>query len=157
MDDDTKFSEWWMKIEPELLGSMERMVPLDAQDIVQDVSILAVMKFAEFESLPDFRRWCYKRSNWMALDAIGRRKRFKLESERLIEGMLAPEVDENLAFLADLLKRLPETQREVTVARIHGFTSDEIASRFGITQASVRSNWRHAKHNLIRYFEDEMQ
>jgi RNA polymerase sigma factor (sigma-70 family) len=148
------FDEWWESIEEGLVQTIARIAAEDAEDIAQDVSLMAVTRFDEFESREAFRRWCLKRANWLAINAVATRRRFTRRSNQIIEEM-ATRDDDDLDLLGELIERLPETQKKVTLARIVGFTSDEIAEQYGMTESSVRSNWRHAKNNLVSYFEED--
>lgn len=120
---------------------------------MQDVSVMAVMRFGEFATFEDFSRWCHKRSKWLALDELARRRRFSKESETLIGQLPSTDEKSNLGMLYRLIEKLPKQQRSVTLDRIHGYTTDEIATRHQISTSTVRSLWRHAKQNLVTYIE----
>lgn len=155
MKDEAKFQDWWSKVAPQIGRSAALIVGTEGQDIVQDVSVMAVMRFDEFTEFDDFRRWCHKRSNWLALDELARRRRFANDSEAILKQQVSTSELSDFGVLQRLIKRLPRKQRFVTVDRIHGYKTDEIATRHRMTASTVRSTWRHAKQNLVKYFEEE--
>jgi len=58
-----------------------------------------------------------------------------------------------LVRLQDALEKLPPRQREaVELARIEGFSGQEIATRMGITRAAVSIHLKHALHALSDHF-----
>lgn len=148
MKDEAKFREWWTKVYPGVRRSIVSIVGSESIDILQDVSLMAIQRFDEFRNRDAFRRWCYIRARWLALDELSRRSLFK-DSPVSIDTAPASNSDPRVDELRKMILNLPTQQRKVTLDRIQGYTSEEIATRLSITAATVRSLWRHAKQNLI--------
>jgi DNA-directed RNA polymerase specialized sigma24 family protein len=155
MKDEARFNEWWSDVSPRIRRSTAAIVGSESQDIAQDVSVMAVLRFDEFDTLEDFRRWCHKRSNWLALDELARRRRFTRDSKAVISELWSVDIDSNLGVLHKLIGELPKQQRSVTVDKIDGYLTTEIATRHQIATSTVRSLWRYAKQNLVKMIEDD--
>ena len=155
MKDDSQLMRWLSNLAPDIERTASAITGSDTQDIVQDVSVMAVLRESEFESFEEFRRWCFKRTRWLALDELSRLRWFARDSEKEIERLETTEADLDSDALKQAINLLPERQRIVVKERIAGYLTAEIAERHGIEKNSVRSLWRHAKQNLVRHFEGE--
>jgi len=155
MKDDLEFGRWLSDIVPEIDRSASAIVASGAQDIVQDVCVMAVLRRTEFKTFEEFRRWCYKRAHWLALDELVRQSWFARESEKEIGRLAAAENDPDRLALHRAIEQLPPKQQTVVRERIEGYLTVEIAERNGIKKSTVRSLWRHAKQNLVIQFEGE--
>lgn len=136
----------------------------DAEDVSQEVFIEV------FHSLPGFRgdaklhSWIYRIAVTKCLDELKRRKRKKrissagktiglgfiidliISNERPDHSM---EEKEKFAGLMDALDQLPENQRTaLTLSKIEGYTSNDIAELMHVTPTAVDSLIYRARKNL---------
>ena len=155
MKDDSQVLRWLLDVRQEIERSASAIIGADAQDIFQDVSVLAVLRESEFESYDEFRRWCFKRARWAALDELARRNWFARDSEKEIAQLGVTDKEPDRVALYRAIGRLPRRQKIVVRERIAGYLTAEIADRNGIEKSTVRSLWRHAKQNLVGQFEKE--
>ena len=153
MKDEEKFNDWWHRLRPALQNTLARLVGAESQDILQDVSIMAVTRFSEFGRYEDFRRWAFKRANWLALDELARRRRFVDDVGEIVAGTVGSGDEPDREHIRSLVDRLPLRQQQVTLDLLDGFTTKEVARRHDIAVATVRSLWRHAKQRLIALME----
>ena len=155
MMDEARFREWWTQVFPGVRRSIVSIVGSESIDILQDVSLMAIQRFDEFEDFETFKRWCFIRARWLSLDELTRRGRYVDYSEQLVEDGQDEDRDRSLGELYKLIAKLPTQQRKVTRDRLQGFTIEEVAARLGISPSSVRSLWRFAKQNLVRMIKDD--
>jgi RNA polymerase sigma factor (sigma-70 family) len=155
MKDDSQVIGWLSELSPDIERTVSAIAGSEAQDIVQEVSVMAVLRESEFDSYEEFRRWCFKRARWMALDELSRLRWFSRDSENEIDMLEATEKDPDANVLRTAIELLPAKQKIVVNERIAGYLTSEIAERHGIQTDSVRSLWRHAKQNLVTHFEGE--
>jgi RNA polymerase sigma factor (sigma-70 family) len=155
MKDDSQVLRWLLDVKPEIERSASVIIGGDGQDIVQDVSVMAVLRESEFESYDEFRRWCFKRAHWLALDELARQSWFARDSEKEIEKLEVTDKEPDRLALYRAIELLPRKQKIVVRERIAGYLTAEIAERNGIEKSTVRSLWRHAKQNLVSQFERE--
>jgi RNA polymerase sigma-70 factor (ECF subfamily) len=126
---------------------LSRASPSDADDLVQDVFIIAMQRIATLRDPGAFGGWLAAIARNRVTDHLRRTPRTE-ELPREI-GISDPDRTAALAVLA-VIKTLPEAYRETLVLRlIEGMTGPEIASRTGLTPASVRVNL-HRGMKLLR-------
>jgi RNA polymerase sigma-70 factor (ECF subfamily) len=93
-----------------------------------------------------------RQSNIVPIDAAVDFESVAIESEALSPDR-AVAARQELVRLQDALEKLPPRQREaVELARIEGFSGQEIATRMGITRAAVSIHLKHALHALSDHF-----
>jgi RNA polymerase sigma-70 factor (ECF subfamily) len=93
-----------------------------------------------------------RQSNIVPIDAAVDFESVAIESEALAPDRTVAARQE-LVRLQDALEKLPPRQREaVELARIEGFSGQEIATRLGITRAAVSIHLKHALHALSDHF-----
>lgn len=85
MMDEARFREWWTQMFPGVRRSIVSIVGSESIDILQDVSLMAIQRFDEFEDFETFKRWCFIRARWLSLDELTRRGRYVDYSEQLVE------------------------------------------------------------------------
>lgn len=109
----------------------------EAEDIVQEVFIVAWDRLDELRDVPAFGGWLASIARRRAIDGHRRRR----ASEVLGEATAASsDPVEALAILA-VIRELPPAYRETLVLRlVQGMTGPEIALETGMTPGSVRVN-----------------
>lgn len=154
MKDEAKFLEWWTKVYPSARRSIVSIVGSESFDIMQDISLMAIQRFDDFQNYDAFRRWCFIRARWLALDQISRRGLLIGDSE-YVEAEPASVPDPRIEELRKMILNLPAQQKKVTFDRIQGYTSEEIATRLSIAPSTVRSIWRNAKQKLVEMMQND--
>lgn len=155
--DEGLFARWWVQVFPRLLmratwltGSRDV-----ALDLVQDLAVLALRRLRDpgFPTEVEFQQWAYQRLRWLFLDlqrSRGRRPVLQqLDSDDI--GQWAAPRQEGRALVGELSRRvelLPPRQRAVLEEVLLGYSTEEIARKLGIKQATVRSSLRHARSFL---------
>ena len=93
-----------------------------------------------------------RQSNIVPIDAAVDFESVAIESEALSPDRTVAARQE-LVRLQAALEKLPPRQREaVELARIEGFSGQEVATRMGITRAAVSIHLKHALHALSDHF-----
>lgn len=155
MKNSEKFVEWWKEIEPDLLRFAGSLVGHEKKDLVQEVSLMAVMRFDDFHELEAFRRWALIRVNWLALDVLARQQRTEKGSQEIIDALSVNMESDTRDWLLSMIERLPGRRRIVVERRLMGYSSREVAALMGIEESTVRSLWRHAKKRLVTFAMEE--
>jgi len=93
-----------------------------------------------------------RQSNIVPIDAAVDFESVAIDSEAFAPDRTVAARQE-LLRLQDALDKLPPRQREVVeLARIEGFSGQEIATRMGITRAAVSLHLKHALHALSDHY-----
>lgn len=127
---------------------LARVDRADVDDLVQDVFVTVIRRLDTLREAAAFPGWLASIARNRAIDHLRSAARTDVP---LTEEAVAPSEDrgEALAVLA-AVRRLPEAYRETLVLRlVEGMTGPEIASRTGLTPASVRVNL-HRGMKLLR-------
>jgi len=153
--DRSAFGRLYDRFAPMVHGILlARVPPIEVDDLVQDVFLLA---FTQVHSLRDascFGGWLAAITRNRASDYHRRPKATFEVTGRCSEGeiagplMIHPEGLEPAKVLA-LIRTLPEASRETLVLRlVEGMTGPEIAQRTGLTAGSVRVNLHRGMQQL---------
>ncbi|HKB12282.1 MAG TPA: sigma-70 family RNA polymerase sigma factor [Vicinamibacterales bacterium] len=127
-----------------VLGRVPRQ---DADDLVQDVFVIAYTRIRELRAPDAFGGWLATIARHRAAD-YRRDARGQAVLPDELPGGQAIEAD-TLAVL-DVIRKLPEAYREPLLMRlVEGMSGAEIAERSGLTPASVRVNL-HRGMKLLR-------
>ena len=119
----------------------------DAEDILQETLIKFVTTRPVFENEKHRKAWLLTVASNLAKNRIDYNKVRK--SEELNEEIAGAEDREDLSFVWEAVKKLPQAQREV----IHlfyqeGYQTAEIAKILGRKEATIRSDLRRAREKL---------
>ncbi|HBB96041.1 MAG TPA: sigma-70 family RNA polymerase sigma factor [Blastocatellia bacterium] len=123
-------------------------VPRDeVDDLVQDIFLHALKKLHTLRNPTAF-------GPWIAMIARNRAMDFHRASRDTVEvdehTAVAKPLNRTAKEVLDLIRQLPDAYRETLVLRfVEGMTGPEIASRVGLTPASVRVNL-HRGMKLLR-------
>jgi len=130
----------------------------DAEDVVQQTSLVLWRKFDEYEPGTSFVAWACSVARFEALNFLKRRRRRQSHFSELFQLRLAAtlaeippdEVNARAAALADCVKKLPEGQRELLRRCFGGRQSvAEIAREIGRTTHSIYSSLRNIRGKLL--------
>jgi RNA polymerase sigma-70 factor, ECF subfamily len=153
--DRTAFGRLYERFAPMVHGILLARVPrCDAEDLLQDVFVSALRRL---ETLRDDGAF----GGWLASIARNRARdhyRIHVNRTELSEDIIAaPSTTENRALtVLAAIRHLPEAYRETLILRlVEGMTGDEIASRTGLTPASVRVNLHRGMKQLREFLSKE--
>jgi RNA polymerase sigma-70 factor (ECF subfamily) len=136
---------------PMVHGILLARVPYrEVDDLVQDVFLTALRRLNTLRDSAAFGGWLAMITRNRAIDYFRRTR----ETEELPEDLPQPsrdhDAEEAAARTLDTVRSLPEAYRETLVLRlVEGMTGPEIATRTGMTPASVRVNL-HRGMKLLR-------
>jgi RNA polymerase sigma factor, sigma-70 family len=143
-----RFARLYEMYAPMVHGVLLARVPRDeVDDLVQDIFLHALKKLDTLRDAAAF-------GPWIAMIARNRAMDFYRSSRTTVEVTeqmaVAKTPNRTAREVLDLIKQLPDAYRETLVLRfVEGMTGPEIASRTGLTPASVRVNL-HRGTKLLR-------
>jgi len=142
------FSRLYDLYAPLVHGILLARVPrAEVDDLVQDIFLHAYKKLHTLRDSSAFGPWIAMIARNRAVD-FHRRSREMVEINDDLRGSEAH--DSRAAEILELIRSLPEAYRETLVLRlVEGMTGPEIATRTGLTAASVRVNL-HRGMKLLR-------
>ncbi len=125
----------------------------DAEDILQETLIKVLEANSVFENEAHEKAYLLKTAANLAKNKIDYNKR--RETDELNEELVAEE-RENLSFVWEAVKELPDTAREV----IHlfyqeGYQTSEISEILGRKESTVRSDLKRARERLKEILKEE--
>ncbi|NLF08466.1 MAG: sigma-70 family RNA polymerase sigma factor [Pirellulaceae bacterium] len=134
----------------------------DAEDVVQQTSMVLWKKFDEYDPDTSFVAWACSVARFEALNFLKQRRRrrarfseaFQLKLAEAISGVAVAEVNQRTAALEDCVDKLPESQRELLRRCFGGSESvADVARELGRTTHSVYSSLRNIRHKLFECVE----
>ena len=126
---------------------LARVARADAEDLVQDVFVIALQRLASLRDPAALPGWLAAIARHRAVDHLRRSPLTTELPDGLTDG--AADRTESRAAL-DAIRTLPEAYRETLMLRlVEGMTGPEIAARTGLTEGSVRVNL-HRGMKLLR-------
>ena len=125
----------------------------DAEDVLQDTLIRVLQADPEFESEAHEKAYLLKTATNLAKNKIEYNKR--RETDELNEELVSQE-KEDLSFVWEAVKKLPDTSREV----IHlfyeeGYQTAQIAEILGRNESTVRSDLKRGRERLKEILKEE--
>ena len=146
--DRDSFSRLYDLYAPLVHGILLARVPrIEVDDLVQDIFLHAFRKLHTLRDGAAFGPWIAMIARNRAVD-FHRRSRATVELTDDIGG--TDKQESRAAEILELIRSLPEAYRETLVLRlVEGMTGPEIATRTGLTAASVRVNL-HRGMKLLR-------
>lgn len=151
------FDEFFRTDLPELIRFLARSGWRweDARDAAAEAMFSAYQGWAEIE-----HPRAYVRKVAYRFAAKQRRRDRERTLRSILGGMTTPEQDDPYSLLDDtmdanrrlveLLKQVPDKQRQVLVWSLDGFTNTEIAHHLHMSPATVASHLRHARNRVRR-------
>ncbi len=124
----------------------------DAEDILQDTLIQYLRYAPEFDSEVGEKAWLLKVAANLSKNKIKYNK--IRETDELAEELVSEEKTD-LAFVWDVVKELPEVQREVVHLFYHeGYSTKEIADILSRKESTVRSDLLRARKQLKKILKE---
>ncbi|MFJ6632476.1 RNA polymerase sigma factor [Streptomyces sp. NPDC091376] len=128
----------------------------DAEDVVQEVFLIAWRRLGQLRDGTAFVSWLYRTTTNRCLNVIRARRpvtEADLDRRESIDAAGSPEraaqVSEQLIALAEALARLTPEQRACWLLReVHGLSYEDIAGATGTTQTAVRGRIARARAQL---------
>src|SRR5712691_93079 len=146
-----RFARLYEMYAPMVHGILLARVPrAEVDDLVQDIFLHALRKLHTLRNAGAF-------GGWLAMIARNRAMDFYRSSRETVEvtekTAVAKSPNRIAMEILDLIRSLPEAYRETLVLRfVEGMTGPEIASRTGLTAASVRVNL----HRGVKMLREKM-
>lgn len=143
-----RFARLYEMYSPMVHGILLARVPRgEVDDLVQDIFLHALKKLHTLRDAAAFGPWIGMIARNRAMDFY----RSSRETVEVTEQMaIAKSPNRTAKEVLDLIRELPDAYRETLVLRfVEGMTGPEIASRTGLTPASVRVNL-HRGTKLLR-------
>lgn len=141
------FNQLYELYSPLVHGILLVRVPrIEVDDLVQDIFLHAFRKLHTLRDWNAFGPWIAMIARNRATDFLRRSK----ETLEITEDVRSTDPSTNRAAeILELIKELPEAYRETLVLRlVEGMTGPEIATRTGMTAASVRVNLHRGMKQL---------
>ena len=125
-DRETEFARLFRDCYRQLLAYVHMLVRnyTDAEDVVQQTSLVLWRKFGEYEPGTSFAAWACGVARFEALNFLKQRRRyharfseaFQLKLAEAMAGVAAAEVNQRADALEDCVEKLPESQRRPAAA-----------------------------------------
>lgn len=129
---------------------LARVAPHDAEDLTQDVFLVALRRLSTLRDPRAFGGWLATIARNRAHDYYreGREHaELREDSAGSVEGGVSPRAEAQAALAT--IRALPEAYRETLILRlVEGMTGPEIAARTGLTPSSVRVNLHRGMQQL---------
>lgn len=137
----------------------------DADEIVQEVALVAWRKFEEFEQGTSFLKWVCVISRFKTLSFRRKMAREKLAfNTELMELMAEEALDESelrsqeYQALEGCLAKLPEKQRRwVTLAYTQGMSARDEAERLGVKEGTFYMRLNRIRASLLDCIQETMK
>jgi len=125
----------------------------DAEEVLQDTLIQFLKTAPVFESREHEKAWLLRVTGNLSKNRI--RYNAVRKTDELQEKLVA-EQREDLSFVWDAVKSLPETYREVVHLFYHeGYSTKQIAAILGKNETTVRSNLHRGRAKLKEVLKEE--
>lgn len=126
-----------------------------AQDVAQQTFLMLLEKEPKFSYKEQLKVWLIRTACKLAASEL---RRFDNSRTVPLDGIAAPSINDELTFeLTDLLSRLPETMREVTVMfYIEDMSIRDIAKAMELTPATVKTRLSRARKAIEKVYKEEL-
>ena len=134
----------------------------DAEDVVQDTLFYIWRKKEDWDSILDMEGYCFRSTRNIAIDKISLKENqqesipdnFDIpEQKSSVQDLL--EVEEEMVWLENCIKQLPEKQRTIFQLReVEGFSYKQIAEILNISEEQVKVNLFRLRQKLKDFFEE---
>ncbi len=143
-----RFTRLWTQAQPAIAGFLAALVPdrHQADDLVQEVAVVLLRKFGEYDPARPFPAWAMGVAKTAALsrrrDLARAACRFQdatIEQLAASWEELLPELDERVRALRDCVGRVSGRARQMLDLRyVEELSNDAIAERLGLAGGAVR-------------------
>lgn len=127
-----------------------------AEDVVQETFLRALTHFDDLQDLGrgPSRAWLYKTARNLYIDQVRRLARETPRAEDMVE-RASFEEDLSRGMVAQLVGRLPETERALFILRyFEGYNARELGEMFSLSPATVRSRLAAARGRLRNWINE---
>ena len=127
-----------------------------AEDLVQETYLKAFTHWTDLEDLSksQCRSWLYKTARNLFIDQI-RKQSHETPMEDEHYPLASFEEDLSQAAVAQLIARLPDTERPIfTMRYFEGYNSKELGEIFALPPATIRSRLASAKGRLRKWIQE---
>lgn len=127
-----------------------------AEDLVQETFLRALTHWEDVQGLGrgPCRAWLYKTARNLYIDQVRRLSREVPQTGELLERESFEE-DLSQGMVAQLVGRLPETERAIFILRyFEGYNARELGEMFSLPPATVRSRLASAKGRLRKWIDE---
>ncbi|MFN0137136.1 MAG: RNA polymerase sigma factor [Phycisphaerae bacterium] len=152
-----RFAEWWPVVESAVRGVAQRYLGAsDVDDFLQDIAIACVIASADgaFADAGGLRAWAERRAKWRVFDWL-RHSRHARRADAVGSSVSGPDRSPGVVEIMELIDKLPARQRDIMQMCLAGNSTEDVAKRLGIAEASVRSSLRHARACLAQWLTGE--
>lgn len=166
MTSQERFTRHWTKTQPIVAGYLASLIPNlnDAEDILQDVSVVLLNKFHEFDEQKSFTAWALGIARKEVLAARRSHARsFICRNNDLVEKVtatydeLAPELSRRTDALRHCMERVEARSRDVLRLRYEESRKPaEIAAALGLAAGTVRVLLSRVRASLHRCIEQRL-
>jgi RNA polymerase sigma-70 factor, ECF subfamily len=149
--------------QPRLFAYILAMVPKwhDAEEILQQTSVVLWRSFDQFQSGTDFRAWANKTAFHQVLSFRKRQRRLAVPlSEQFVEAVadqcreMADDLDEQLQALAKCVEKLPPDERRLIAACYEpNAVTRRVAAQFGQPAGTVYKSLTRIRRGLLKCIE----
>jgi RNA polymerase sigma-70 factor (ECF subfamily) len=167
MDSHEQFTRLWTEAQPILAGYLSAVVPdfQEAEDLLQEVAVVLLRKFSEYDSERPFVGWAIGIAKFEVLMARRRHARNRIfYQEDLLERLgeayeeMAPELEDRSRALHDCVRTLQGRASELVRLRYkEALTSDAIAVRASMAVVAVRVALSRARAALRDCIERKLK
>jgi RNA polymerase sigma-70 factor (ECF subfamily) len=120
---------------------LARVPPTDAEDLVQEVFLVAMNRLPALRGQEAFGGWLASIARSKAIDHLRARRPVIEFPANLASNAISAETRMDAMRVLRLIQEMPDAYRETLVLRlVEGMTGPEIAEQTGLTPGSVRVN-----------------
>jgi len=166
-DDYEQFVELFMRHENDLRTFVRSLMPTwhDADEVIQQVALVAWRKFKEFDPETQFIKWLCVIARFESLSYKRKMARDRLVFSEDLMSLLADEAMEETEERANesqalegCLRKLPPQQRElVTRAYTQGFSTKEFADKAGAKPGSFYMRLNRIRRTLLECIQSTLE
>ena len=156
MTSDDGFDEFYQSAFGRLVGQVYLVTGdlRDAEDAVQEAFARASVRWAQVRDFAGPEQWVRRVAMNLALDGLRRARRRLAVLARLGPSPVAPPISVERVALAEALRTLPRSYRQVIVLReVEQMSYDEIATALGVPRGTVESRLHRARTELRERFK----
>ena len=127
-----------------------------AEDLVQETYLRAFTHWDDLEDLSRAQRraWLYRTARNLFIDQVRKQSRETSADENQL-AVAAVEEDLSQAAVAQLIARLPESEKPIFVMRyFEGYNARELGEIFNLPPSTVRSRLASAKRRLREWIRE---
>lgn len=130
--------------------------PSAAEDLVQETFLKVFTHWGDVEDLSENQRraWLCKTARNLFIDQVRKQSRETPAAEETL-ALASFEEDLSQAAVAQLVARLPETERALFIMRyFEGYNASELGEIFALPPATVRSRLAAARRRLREWIQE---